>query len=215
LEAIQYGAHDYHDDRTALAALLRAVPSSMHASVAVKESTLDALELIQRLRVGADRVREANTERLRQEFAEIKLKQGGKRKEFSLHITIMENELRVLGDDIIDKEAVKKMLHSVPKILEQVAMLMETLLDLNSLSIEEAAGHLRAVEQKKNTTSPVTDVGGRLLLMEEEWTTRMKSKEKGNSSGGGGRGRGRGCNGRRNGSNIGSNPRDGREDNTG
>jgi hypothetical protein len=37
----------------------------------------------------------------------------------------------VLGDDIIDKEVVKK----------KVAISMETLLDLNSLSIEEAVGH--------------------------------------------------------------------------
>jgi hypothetical protein len=58
----------------------------------------------------------------------------------------MANGLHVLGDDITDKEVVKKMLHSVPEKLEQVAISMETLLDLNTPSIEEAAGHLRAVE---------------------------------------------------------------------
>jgi hypothetical protein len=46
----------------------------------------------------------------------------------------------VLGDEITDKEVVKKMLHSLPEKLEQVAISMETLLDLNSLSIEEATG---------------------------------------------------------------------------
>jgi hypothetical protein len=48
----------------------------------------------------------------------------------------------VLSDDITDKEEVKKMLHSVPKKLEQVAISTDRLLDLNSLSIEEAVGHL-------------------------------------------------------------------------
>jgi hypothetical protein len=53
------------------------------------------------------------------------------------------------------------MLHSVSDNLEQVAISMEMLLDLNSLSIEEAAGHLWAVEQtKKNATSPSMDTDG-------------------------------------------------------
>jgi hypothetical protein len=92
---------------------------------------------------------------------EIKFKQGETIEEFSLRITALANELWVLGDDITDKEVVKKMLHSVSDNLEQVAISMEMLLDLNSLSIEEAAGHLRAVEQmKKNATSPSMDTDG-------------------------------------------------------
>jgi hypothetical protein len=192
-EAIQYGAPDYRDDKTALAALLHAVPVEMQASIAVKESAHDAWETIRRLWVGADRVREANVEQLCQEFVKIKFKQGETVEEFNLHITALANELRVLGDNITDKEVVKKMLHSVPDNLEQVAISMETLLDLNSLSIEEAVGHLRAVEQrKKNVTSPSADASGHLLLMKEDWTACMKPKEKGGSSGGGVRGKGRG-----------------------
>jgi hypothetical protein len=92
---------------------------------------------------------------------EIKFKQGETIEEFSLRITALANELWVLGDDITDKEVVKKMLHSVSDNLEQVAISMEMLLDLNSLSIEEAAGHLWAVEQtKKNATSPSMDTDG-------------------------------------------------------
>jgi uncharacterized membrane protein YgcG len=120
--------------------------------------------------------------------------------DFSFHISAMVNELHVLGDDITDKEVVKKMFHSVLEKLEQVVISMETLLDLNTLSIEEAAGHLRAVEQrrKQRSTSPVADASGRLLLTEEEWTARMKAKSKdkagsnGSGGNGGGRGRGRG-----------------------
>jgi hypothetical protein len=54
--------------------------------------------------------------------------------------------MHVLGDEITDKEVVKKMLHSVPEKLEHVAISMEMLLDLNSLSIEEATDHLCVVE---------------------------------------------------------------------
>jgi hypothetical protein len=52
------------------------------------------------------------------------------------------------------------MLHSVPEKLEQVSISIETLLDLNSLLIEEAVGHLLVVEQRKQSTTPAADTGG-------------------------------------------------------
>jgi hypothetical protein len=69
---------------------------------------------------------------------------------------------------------VKKMLHYVHEKMEQVTISIETLLNLVSLSAEEAAGHLRT---KKTSTFHTMDVGGRLLLM-KEWTTHMKAREK-------------------------------------
>jgi hypothetical protein len=118
------------------------VPVEMQAGLTNKETAHEAWESIQRIHIGADRVKEANAERLQQEFTEIKFKPGEGVADFSLCITALANELRVLGNGITDKEVVKKMLHSVPEKLEQVAISMETLLDLNSLSIEEAVGHL-------------------------------------------------------------------------
>lgn len=62
---------------------------------------------------------------------------------------------------------------------------METLLDLNSLSLEEATGHLRAVERRKKSSTSSKDSTGRLLL-----TARMKNREgSGFGAGSGGRGR--------------------------
>jgi hypothetical protein len=146
------------------------------------------------IRVGVDRVKEVNAERLRQEFTKIRFRFSEGVDDFIIHISALANVLRVLGDDISDKEVVKKMLQSVPEKLEQVAISMETLLDLNFLPIEEATGHLRVVEQRKKvSTSRVVDAGGRLLLTKEEWVAKMKAKEKGSPSGGNGdRGRGRG-----------------------
>jgi hypothetical protein len=62
---------------------------------------------------------------------------------------------------------------------------LETLLDLDKLLIEEAAGHLRVVEQrrKKRSMSLAADTGRRLMLTEEEWSMRMKAKEKVGTSG--------------------------------
>ncbi|XP_066320170.1 uncharacterized protein [Miscanthus floridulus] len=136
-------------------------------------------------------------------------KDGENAEDFANRITGLANNLRVLGDDMKDVEIVRKMLQVVPEHLAQVAISIETLLDLNDLSVEEVTGRLRAVEQRRQA-SPVTDNQGRLLLYEEEWMARLKlrdSREKGSGSGTtgssgsttgasgkkrGGRGRGRG-----------------------
>jgi hypothetical protein len=205
-EAIQNGDVEYCDDRHTLAALLRVVPVDMQAGLTNKEMAREAWEAICKIRVGANQVKEANAERLQQEFAKIMFKPGEGVEDFSLHISTLANELHILSDDITDEEVVKKMLHYVSEKLEQVAISMKTLLDLNTLSIEEATCHLRAVEQRRKhrSTSPAADASARLLLTEEEWMARMepKSKDKTGSNGGsgsngsggngGGRGRGRG-----------------------
>jgi hypothetical protein len=50
--------------------------------------------------------------------------------------------LAVLGGKITEPEIVKKMLHVALEPLEQVTISIETLLDLDNLSIEEVTGHL-------------------------------------------------------------------------
>jgi hypothetical protein len=146
-----------------------------------------------------DRVKEANAERLRHEFTELRFKPGEGVEDFSLRVIALAHQLRILGEDITDKEVVKKVLHSMPEKLEHVAISMETLLDLNALSIKEATSYLLAAEQrKKKGATPVSDAEGWLLLTEEEWAAHMKFKENGGSSrgsntgGGGERGRDRG-----------------------
>jgi hypothetical protein len=83
-----------------------------------------------------------------------------------------------------------------------VVISIETMLDLNSMSIEEATDHLRAVEERKKELSDGSREGC-LLFTEEEWMSHLKVREgesTGSSHGGrgcergqrGGRGGGRG-----------------------
>ncbi|KAK3121536.1 hypothetical protein QOZ80_8BG0655630 [Eleusine coracana subsp. coracana] len=216
-DAIEFGAEDYREDRSALAALLRAVPQDMQAGLARKASAAEAWEAIHTVRVGVERVKEANAEKLHRDFGDLQFKSGGCVEDFALRATTLANQLWVLRDPITDREVVKKILHSVADHLEQVAISIETLLDLDSISVEEATGRLRAMEQrKKKPQSSTLDSNGRLLLTEEEWMSRLKIREgeasRGGSGSGGhggkGRGRGRGR-GRGSGHSV---PRDGRDD---
>ena len=61
-----------------------------------------------------------------------------------------------LANSISETEIVKKMLQVVPDHLEQVAISIETLLDVNDLTVEKVTGRLRNVEQrKKNAESNI------------------------------------------------------------
>jgi hypothetical protein len=152
------------------------VPQEMQAGLTVKSTAHEAWQAIRKVRLGADCVKEANAEQLRREFDDLIFTPGETVEDFSLRLTIVASQLRVLGDDVSDKEVIKKLLHVVPDNLEQVVISIETLLDLDSLSIEEAVGHLRAVEQRKKPP-PAKESGGRLLLTEEEWMARLKTRD--------------------------------------
>jgi hypothetical protein len=52
----------------------------------------------------------------------------------------------VLGGRITELEIMKKMLHVAPQPLQQVTISIETLLDLDNLTIEEVTGHLQNIE---------------------------------------------------------------------
>jgi hypothetical protein len=135
------------------------------------------------VRMGGERIKEVTVDKLRHDFGNLQFKASECVKDFVQRATTIANQLRVLGDKIIDKEVIKKILHSVPEHLEQVAISIETLLDLNSMLIEIATGHLRVVEERKKKASDGTKEG-RLLLTEEEWMAWLKVRE-GERSGGG------------------------------
>lgn len=43
----------------------------------------------------------------------------------------------MVGDDIAEKEAINKLLYSIPYNLKQITLSIETLLDLNDVTVEE------------------------------------------------------------------------------
>jgi hypothetical protein len=75
-DIIEFGTSDYRNHRSALAVILHAVPLEMQAGLVVKSMLHKAWEGIGKVLVGMDRVKEVNTERLRQEFGDITFKPG-------------------------------------------------------------------------------------------------------------------------------------------
>ena len=105
---------EYREDRLALAAILRAVPADMLGSLARKRTVRSAWEAVKTVRVGVQRVRDANAKQLLKEFNDIAFKAGESVDDFSLRIVGLANQVRILGWNLTDAEVVTKMLEVVP-----------------------------------------------------------------------------------------------------
>ena len=79
-----------------------------------KKSVKEAWEAVKLMRVGADRVKEVNAQRLLKEFENIQFKEGESVDDFGMRITNLVGNLKTLGETISDERVVKKFLRVVP-----------------------------------------------------------------------------------------------------
>jgi hypothetical protein len=88
------------------------------------------------------------------------------------------------GDDTYSEErAVEKLFRCIPEKYKQIACLIESLLDLSTMSIEDAIGRLKVVnaDEPQPLSGPIT-VGGKLHLTREQWEAYRGDGKKGESS---------------------------------
>lgn len=162
-------------DRQAISALLRSVPKEMWQSLGRKNTVNEAWEAVKTMRIGADRVKEVNAERLLEEFKNIAFKEGEPIDEFGMRITNLVGNLKTLGDNIDDVHVVKKFLRVVPPRFTQVVVSIEMFVDLKTLTVEGHVGRLRAAEERFDDKSEhITDKMGRLMMAEEDWMEKYK-----------------------------------------
>ena len=104
--------------------------------------------------------------------------------EFSLYLQMLISKLKSHGVTIDEEEAVSKYLHSVSTKYIQIALSVETMLDLSNLTIEDVIGHQRVVDEHLVQVIATKD-SGKLLLIEEEWAAQRNSRKAASSSHGG------------------------------
>jgi len=164
-------------DRLALGAMLRGVPSEMHSILLAKKTAKETWESIKTMRLGADRVNEANAQKLLGEFKSISFKTGETIDDFSIRISKLATDLKGLGETSIDDSlVVRKFLHVVPARYSQIVVEIEMFSDIKTLMIEELVTRLRAVEDRFEPLMEQVTKEVPKLLLTEEWTARIKTR---------------------------------------
>ncbi|WVZ90574.1 hypothetical protein U9M48_036865 [Paspalum notatum var. saurae] len=121
----------------ALEVLTKAVLAELMGMIANKATTKIAWDSIKLMNVSLERVRKAKASILRREFDSLKFKDGETVDDFGIRINRIANRPQAL-----------------PPRFEQIASSIETLLNLEDVTVEELIGRLKATGRTATTPSP-------------------------------------------------------------
>ena len=96
---------------------------------------------------------------------------------FRMKLNSLVTNIRVLGETVDETYVVKKLLRAVPAKFLQIASAIEQFGDLETMSVEEIVGSLKAHEERLRGQAE-TNGGHQLLLTEEEWSKCEGSETK-------------------------------------
>jgi hypothetical protein len=146
-EAVRYGDVDYYEDRRVLDALIAAVSFKMQFSLFKKRTAKEAWDAIAAARIGSDRARKTTLQALHKEWENLAFKSGEDVDDFALRLNTLQQKMVQFGDDTYSEErVVEKLFRCIPEKYKQIARSIESLLDLSTMSIEDAISRLKVVD---------------------------------------------------------------------
>lgn len=104
------------------------------------------------------------------------MKDGEQLDEFCLKLNGLVTNIRALGEDIEESYVVKKLFRAMPSKFLQIVSTIEQFGDIETMSVEEAIGSLKAHEERMKGQNEGSR--GQLLLTEDEWSKRENSEGK-------------------------------------
>ena len=93
--------------------------------------------------MGIDRLAQSRAQGLRREFENLLMKKSEKVSELTNKFSRIVFELRQLGENIDNKEAVKKLLRSMPPRYNSLTLSLEQFGDLDVMTLAEATCSLK------------------------------------------------------------------------
>jgi hypothetical protein len=177
-EAVRYDDVDYYEDWRALDALIVAVPSEMQFSLSQKRTAKEACDAIAATRIGSDRAARPHCRHFTRSGRTWPSSQVRMLMTLLFASTLLQKMVQ-FGDDTYDEErAVEKLFRCIHEKYKQIARWIESLLDLSTMTIEEAIGHLKVVDgdEPHALSGPIT-IGGKLHLTREQWEACQGDKK--------------------------------------
>jgi hypothetical protein len=172
-----------------LDALCGTVPLEMVPTIAKKETTKEAWDMIVTMRVSDDRVKKAMTQQLHRKFELATFDDGETVEDYAVRLSDMAAHLVTLNEEMKNGEIIVKMLRSLPPCFKQITITIKTLLNVSTMFVTDLSGRLKEAFEEAPT---LLQQDGKLYLTEEEWDARRKKREAENYSGSGARGGGKG-----------------------
>ena len=155
----------------------RGIPDDVLLAVAEKKTSKEAWESIKTMCQGADKVKKAKAQTLKMEFESLKMKDTENLDDFCMRLNGLVTNIRALGEAMGEGYVVKKLLRSVPTKFLQIASAIEQFGNLDSMSVEEVIGSLRAHEERLKEPAESSE-GQQLLLTADEWQKKENTKGK-------------------------------------
>ena len=121
--------------RLGLSAMLAAILETSNVQLDIKKSAKENWEIIQSFHVGIDRLTQSRAHGVKRELKNLSMKKTEKVSEFTEKFSRIVFELRELGEKIDDKEAVKKLLLSMPPMYDSLTLSLEKFSDLDVITL--------------------------------------------------------------------------------
>lgn len=119
---------------------------------------------------GVDKVKEAKVQTLKVEFESLSMKDSEQLDDFCMRMNGIVTHIRALGEEVKEAYVVKKLLRAVPSKFLQIASAIEQFGNLETMTVDETIGSLKAHEERIKGKSETP--GNQLMLTEEEWAKK-------------------------------------------
>ncbi|XP_063941516.1 uncharacterized protein LOC135149666 [Daucus carota subsp. sativus] len=143
-------------DAEALAKIHLAVTDTIFPRIMNATSAKQAWDILKAEFEGNEKMTKIRLQNLRQEFENLKMKEGETIKDYSSRVIKLVNELKSNGESITDQRVIEKMLVSLSEKFDTVVTVIEESKDLTQLSISELIVSLQIHEDRmsrRNETS--------------------------------------------------------------
>ena len=141
-EAVTDNDVDEECDEGAMAA----IPQSVLMTLAEFETTREAWNALEEMRIGEDRVTKARAQVLKRQFHKLQMEETESVNDYAMRLTTLVGEICALGAKLDETEIVEKFFSSVIDKFTYIIGTLEQLYNIDDMTIAEAIGCLRTWE---------------------------------------------------------------------